>query len=206
MKKLVLASASPRRADLLRLLGLNFEIDPSHISEDLDIPLPPEDHVLEISRKKADAVAPRHKNALILSADTVVALGNHILEKPADASQARDMLTRLSGKTHRVLTGLALSDTQSGNTLSDIAITKVTFRLLTPEEIRLYVETGEPLDKAGAYGAQGRAAAFIESISGCFYNVVGLPLSGFWTLFNRLTGKLPFQATQNVDASLFRNP
>ena len=204
--KLILASASPRRADLLRLLGLTFEIDPSHVDENHGMLLSPKEHVLETAKKKVDAVAPRYPNALILGADTVVALGKDILEKPIDPTDARRMLEKLSGKKHQVLTGLTLTNTETGNTLSDVFSTDVTFRCLLPEEIHRYVETGEPLDKAGAYGAQGQASVFIQSITGCFFNVVGLPLSGFWMLYHRLTGHLPAQADRLQDASVFRNP
>jgi len=186
MKKLILASASPRRSGLLRMLGLPFDVVPSHVSEVLESPLEPADHVLEISRRKTCAVAQGFQDALVLGADTVVVLDGDILEKPADANDAVRMLTRLSGRTHQVFTGLTLVDTSSGRMLSDVAVTDVRFRLLSPDEVRLYVQTREPMDKAGAYAAQGRAAVFIESVSGCFYNVVGLPLTCLWRLVGRM--------------------
>ena len=189
MKRLILASASPRRAGLLQMLGVPFDAVPSHISEDLETPRPPADHVAEISRRKARAVAGEFRDALVLGADTVVVLEGDILEKPADAEDAARMLTRLSGKTHRVFTGLTLIDTESDRVLSDVAVTDVTLRHLSTEDIRRYVQTQEPMDKAGAYAAQGRAAAFIESVSGCFYNVVGLPLARFWGLMDRMAGR-----------------
>ena len=188
MKKLILASASPRRSDLLRLLGVSFDVVPSHVSETLDRSIPPADYVREISSRKARAVAANFHEEIVLGADTVVVLEGDILEKPAGEDEAAQMLGRLSGKTHRVYTGLALIDTGSGRSLQDVAVTDVSMRPITPEEIRQYVRTGEPLDKAGAYAVQGRAAAFVHSISGCFYNVVGLPLSLFCSLLERMVG------------------
>ena len=138
---------------------------------------------------RAQAVAHRFDRAIILGADTVVALEDEIFGKPNDAKHAEDMLARLSGKTHRVYTGLALTDTETGQTLTDVAMTYVTMRVLSAEDISRYVATGDSLDKAGAYGAQGRASAFIQSVSGCFYNVVGLPLACFWNLYHRLVGQ-----------------
>jgi septum formation protein len=189
MKKLILASASPRRASLLRLLDIPFEIAPSNANEALDTILPPAEHVREIAQRKTQAVAHRFDHALVLGADTVVALENAIFEKPNDAKHAKDMLAQLSGKTHQVYTGLVLTDTDTGQTLTEVATTHVTMRVLSSEDISRYVATGDSLDKAGAYGAQGRASAFIQSISGCFYNVVGLPLASFWSLYHRLVGQ-----------------
>jgi septum formation protein len=189
MKKLILASASPRRASLLRLLDIPFEIAPSNANEALDTILPPAEHVREIAQRKTQAVAHRFDHALVLGADTVVALENAIFEKPNDAKHAKDMLAQLSGKTHQVYTGLVLTDTETGQTLTEVATTHVTMRVLSSEDISRYVATGDSLDKAGAYSAQGRASAFIQSISGCFYNVVGLPLASFWSLYHRLVGQ-----------------
>lgn len=205
MKKLILASASPRRSGLLRMLGLPFSVVPSHVSEDLESPLQPADHVLEISRRKTCAVARNFQDELVLGADTVVALDGDILEKPADADDAVRMLTRLSGRTHQVFTGITLADTASGRMLSDVAVTEVRFRTLSHNEIRLYVQTQEPMDKAGAYAAQGRAAVFVESVSGCFYNVVGLPLTCLWRLMDRLLNGSPWSLVPDeaVPADLF---
>ena len=189
MKKLILASASPRRASLLRLLDIPFEIEPSNANEALDTILPPAEYVREIAQRKTKAVAHRFDHALVLGADTVVALEDAIFEKPNDAKHAADMLAQLSGKTHQVYTGLALTDTETGQTLTEVATTHVTMRVLSSEDISRYVATGDSMDKAGAYGAQGRASVFIQSISGCFYNVVGLPLACFWSLYHRLVGQ-----------------
>lgn len=192
MKNLILASASPRRADLLKMLGFTFQVIPSHVSEKVETPVSPADHVLEISSRKAITVAKNFHEELVLAADTVVSLENDILEKPIDSFDATNMLTRLSGTTHQVLTGITLIDTSCGNCLSDIAVTDVTFRTLSMNEIYRYTATKEPLDKAGAYAAQGKASVFIESISGCFYNVVGLPLTCLWKLINRSLGFSPW--------------
>lgn len=201
MKKLILASASPRRSDLLRLLGLSFDVVPSHVSEAMDRSIPPADYVQEISGRKARAVAARFKREIVIGADTVVVLDGDILEKPAGEDDAIRMLSRLSGKTHRVFTGLTLIDSGTGRSLRDVAMTDVAMRPLTPAEIQLYVQSGEPMDKAGAYAVQGRAAAFVQSISGCFYNVVGLPISLFCSLLERLAGQssLMYAAGQRKD-------
>jgi len=198
MKKLILASASPRRASLLRLLDIPFEIVPSNVTEDFDAPLPPAEHVVEIAKRKTRTVANGVSNAIVLGADTVVALGNDILEKPRDSKHAVSMLTRLSGKTHRVYTGLVLIDADTEHIMTDVAITDVTMRDLSREDIDCYVATSEPLDKAGAYGIQGRASIFIKSISGCFYNVVGLPLTNFWSLYHKFTGQSPWSLIPNT--------
>lgn len=199
MSRLILASASPRRAGLLRMLGLPFEIVPSHISEDLGERLTPDQHVLEISRRKARAVAARFRHGLVLGADTVVALDDDmdsiidsIMEKPVDRDDAIGMLTRLSGRTHRVFTGLTLVDAASNRSLSDVVVTHVAIRDLSQDEIRCYVQTGEPMDKAGAYAAQGMAAVFIESVSGCFLNVVGLPMALLWSMLEEVLGHTPW--------------
>ncbi len=198
-KRLILASASPRRAHLLRLLDVPFEIAPSNANESLDTILPPDEYVREIAQRKIQAVAHRFDHALILGADTVVVLENAIFEKPNDAKHAEDMLAQLSGKTHQVYTGLALTDTETGQTLTEVATTHVTMRVLSSEDISRYVATGDSMDKAGAYGAQGRASAFIQSISGCFYNVVGLPLASFWSLYHRLVGQSLWAIIPEID-------
>ncbi|CAI8002991.1 dTTP/UTP pyrophosphatase [Geodia barretti] len=135
MKKLILASASPRRASLLRLLDIPFEIAPSNANEALDTILPPAEHVREIAQRKTKAVVHRFDHALVLGADTIVALEDAIFEKPNDAKHAADMLAQLSGKTHQVYTGLALTDTETGQTLTEVATTHVTMRVLSSEDI-----------------------------------------------------------------------
>jgi septum formation protein len=181
---LVLASASPRRRELLTQAGFEFQIHPAHIPED---PHPNEDpiaYVTRLAREKAEAVypqlAPTHPDLIILGADTTVTLDNHILGKPENPEDAARMLRLLSGRTHRVITGVAIvSATQ---TQSAAEVTAVQFLTLSEEEIQAYIATGEPNDKAGAYAIQGHAARWIPRIEGCYFNVVGLPISLVSTL------------------------
>lgn len=174
------------------MLGFQFTVEPSRVSEEIDGDDGPGDHVRRISHRKANAVAQQHDDGIVLGADTIVVLDDDILEKPVDAADAERMLRRLAGRTHEVYTGLTLIDAQSGSTETDIEVTQVNIRNLTDDEVRRYAATTEPLDKAGAYAAQGRAAVFIQSVNGCFYNVVGLPLARFWGLLEKLLGHSPW--------------
>ena len=171
---LILASGSPRRKEILDTMGLTYSVDVSDVDESLAGL--PEDMVLELSRRKAQAVAPRHSGAVILAADTLV-YGDEVLGKPHDAGEARRMLAGLSGRWHSVYTGVTMMDTRSGRTLSRADVTRVHFIPLTTEDIDAYVATGEPLDKAGAYGIQGRGGMLIDRIEGSYSNVVGLPMA-----------------------------
>lgn len=182
-KKIILASGSPRRAQLLRMIGLQFEVMESRVPEDLNLPEEPVAHVVELSRRKALEVAKRVEEGIIIGADTIVVLEEAILGKPTDQEEAKDMLSRLSGKTHRVYTGFTLLEVPSLRSLSDWEVTEVKFRELEPWEIEEYVRSGSPLDKAGAYGIQDRSAVFVERINGCYYNVVGFPLMKFYQDF-----------------------
>ena len=173
------------------MLGFRFDIIPSGIPETTDEDLTPSDHVLLLSQQKARAVAANAERGIVIGADTIVDLEGEILEKPVDRENAVSMLERLSGKTHRVHTAVTLVDAADDRELSDVAETSVTFRSIPPSEIQRYVEAGESMDKAGAYAAQGRAATFIESVSGCFYNVVGLPLSLVWSMMEQMIGASP---------------
>ncbi len=179
-KRLILASASARRAHLLRLLGLEFEIQASGVEEDEEAHLMPEVHVLELAQKKAERVAENIKEGLVVGADTIVVVDHRILGKPSDPREAHAMLRLLSGRPHEVYTGFALVDRPSGRTVSDYERTRVYFRDLSDEEIARYVATESPMDKAGAYGIQDLSAVFVTRIEGCFYNVVGLPLAKFY--------------------------
>ena len=183
---LILASASPRRAELLKQVGIPFRQVVSGVDEDLHDPADPEDHVRELSRRKAADVARQMSSGIVLGADTVVVLDKHILGKPADGGEAAAMLTMLSGRTHQVYTGLTLIDVAQDVSVSHVEVTEVTFRKLSRDEISDYVATGEPLDKAGAYGIQGRGALLVSGIKGCYYNVVGLPLARLLELLHRL--------------------
>jgi len=180
---LVLASASPRRRELLTQAGYRFEVRPAHIPED---PLPGEDpiaYVTRLAREKAEAVfrdltdaSPKPEETLVvLGADTTVALDNIILGKPEDAADAARMLRLLSGRTHRVITGVAVVTKKGAEVAAEA--TAVRFLTLSDAEIAGYVAGGEPMDKAGAYAIQGRAARWIPRIEGCYFNVMGLPLA-----------------------------
>jgi len=184
--ELILASASPRRAALLEQIGIPFRRVISGVDEDLHDPADPEEHVRELSRLKAQDVARDLTSGIVLGADTVVVLDQHILGKPADEKEAAKMLAMLSSRTHQVYTGLTLIDATRDATVSHVEITEVTFRELGEDEIAAYVSTGEPMDKAGAYGIQGRGALLVSGIKGCYFNVVGLPLVGLLRALEKL--------------------
>lgn len=177
MKKLILASSSPRRAELLKQIGLDFEIRAGNVDE---TPLPglsPPELVRYLAEKKAAAVARQLNDGIVIAADTVVVWQGLLLGKPLDEDDAFAMLSRLQGSVHEVFTGIALAGARSGKSLVGHEQTRVFFRAIGEDEIRRYVAGGEPLDKAGAYGAQGRGAVFIKRLEGCYTNVVGLPLA-----------------------------
>ncbi len=176
MKKIVLASASPRRAELLKQIGLRFTVDPSNHEETPEAGLEPKRLAMVLSLKKARVTAKRHRNAIIIAADTIGVLNGKVIGKPKSATDARRMLRSLSGKTHSVITGFTVYDTGAGRIATRAVETMVRFRRLTAAEIDAYVATGEPLDKAGAYGIQERGAVFIDRIEGDYFNVIGLPL------------------------------
>ncbi|MDZ7372883.1 MAG: Maf family protein [candidate division KSB1 bacterium] len=179
-KRLILASQSPRRAQLLRLLGLEFEVRNSGLVEENHGPADPVEHVLALSRRKAEAVAAGVGEGYVVAADTIVVLDGEILGKPRDEAEAYAMLRRLSGRSHRVYTGFTVIEKPSGRSLSDFEVTDVHFRPLDDEEIWAYIRTGGPMDKAGAYGIQDLSAIFADRIVGCFYNVVGFPLAKWY--------------------------
>ena len=174
--QIVLASQSPRRSQLLRQMGLEeFLVRPAPGEERMDPRLPPARLVEELSRQKADqAAALGAGDEVIIAADTVVALGDRVLGKPRDGAQAREMLRALSGRTHTVYTGVTVR--RGERSLTGHEATLVTFRPLSEIEIEAYAASGEPMDKAGAYGIQGRGGIFVEGIRGDYFNVVGLPL------------------------------
>jgi septum formation protein len=203
---LVLASASPRRRELLTQAGFSFKVHPAHIPEEPNPGEEPIAYVTRLAREKAQAVfdelratfaapqeavsaAPQNaasvssqeaegldgESLAVLGADTTVTLDNHILGKPVDAADAARMLRLLSGRTHKVITGVALVTASSAEAAAEV--TAVRFLTLSDEEISAYIATGEPMDKAGAYAIQGRAARWIPRIEGCYFNVVGLPIA-----------------------------
>ena len=177
MMRLVLASASPRRRELLAQAGYSFEVRPAHIPEEPRAGEDPIAYVVRLAREKAEAVREEigKPGMLVLGADTTVVLNGQILGKPADEADAARMLRMLSGETHRVITGVAL--TTDGRCEVAAEVTGVRFLTLSEDEIAEYVATGEPLDKAGAYAIQGRAARWIPRIEGDYFNVVGLPIA-----------------------------
>jgi len=184
---LVLASASPRREALLRQIGLAFEVRPSEVEEQPSLLAAggdPGEFVRQYAYQKALDVATHYERALVIGADTVVTLEGELLGKPAGERQAREMLALLSGRTHEVHTGLAVVKAGLPAAHPRVAqvVTQVTFRELDPAEIRGYAATGEPLDKAGGYGIQGKGAVLVAGIEGDYYNVVGLPLATLWEM------------------------
>lgn len=188
---LVLASASPRRRDLLSQLGLRFTVAAADLDETPLAGEAADAYVLRLARAKARAVAGRFPGAWVLAADTTVALGSELLGKPADAAEARQMLSRLSGRAHSVYTGVALAGRAEADT---VVRSGVTFRTLTAGEIDWYVGTGEPLDKAGAYAVQGRGGFLVASVDGSPTNVIGLPLGETLELLARAGVPLPWSA------------
>ncbi len=177
MRRIVLASASPRRKQLLEQIGLRFEVEPSDYEEDIAPGSEPHEMAKKLSLGKARAAARKHRKALIIAADTFVVFGDRILGKPHSNAEAREMLRALNGQAHSVISGFTVLDAESGKVVSKSVETKVRMRRLTLREIDGYVRSKEPLDKAGGYAIQGRGAVLVERIEGDYFNVVGLPLS-----------------------------
>jgi septum formation protein len=182
--RIVLASASPRRAELLRAAGIAFDVAPAHVDETVPAGESPEQYVRGVAEAKARAIHRRYPGRVILAADTTVVLGGEILAKPVDAGDAVRMLRLLSGRSHDVLTGVTVV---SGEGASDsrVARTTVEFAPLTAAEIDWYVASGEPMDKAGAYAIQGLASRFVRRIDGSYSNVVGLPVALVYEMLRR---------------------
>ncbi len=179
LPQLILASGSPRRAEILRFVGWEFEKNVADVDETEFTNEKPEDYVQRLARAKAETVAAHYENALVLGADTIVVIDNQIIGKPKDLMDARRMLRLLSNSWHEVFTGVALVKIfeKTHETKVDLQKTRVKFAVLSNEEIELLIEKGEPLDKAGAYAVQAQAALFIEEIRGDYWNVVGLPVN-----------------------------
>lgn len=183
--KLVLASASPRRRELLSSIGLDFEVIPSRIIERRGEGETPQAYVLRLSQEKAEEVSARRQDSWVIGADTTVFIDDTILEKPSDGADAARMLRLISAREHTVFTGVTLLGPSASYRESKVVSTRVTMIGLTDEEIAWYVGTGEPMDKAGAYAVQGIGAMFISSINGNYTNVVGLPLSVLFDMMRR---------------------
>ena len=174
-EKIILASASPRRRELMCFITEDFEIKTADVDETIENGTKPEDAVKSLALKKAQAVSKKYKGRLVIGADTIVVCNNEILGKPENENSAFEMLKMLSGKTHYVLTGVCITDwvkTECFCVKSD-----VTFFNLSDEEIRQYIQSGEPMDKAGSYAIQGKGSLFVEKINGDYFNIVGLPVS-----------------------------
>jgi len=185
VSRFILASASPRRAELLAAAGFDFDVAPADVDEAPRPEEPPRDYVLRIARAKADAVANLQNGArAVLAADTTVVVDGWLMGKPKDAREAAVMLRALSGRVHDVHTGVVVQTRTTHR--AAIETTQVRFHPLADDEIAWYIETGEPMGKAGAYGIQGRAARFIERIEGSWSNVVGLPISTVYRLLNEV--------------------
>jgi len=176
MRKIVLASKSPRRKSLLKQIGINFAVDVSEVDEKKFSHSNPVNLAKALSFAKAKIISKKHKNALIIGADTVVVLNREIIGKPKSLKDAREILEKLSRKTHVVITGLTVLDTKTKKHITSAVKTKVKFKNLTKEEVNWYVKTGEPMDKAGGYGIQDKGAVLVESVSGDYSNIVGLPI------------------------------
>ena len=170
----ILASQSPRRIELLKTVIKNFQVVPSKIEEVCDKDLSPEENAIFLGRKKANWVAKQHPHNLVIGADTMVVLKNKIIGKPTDAENARQILRQLSGQEHKVIAGVAVVHSKI---FSAARISHVRIKALTPNVINSYVESGEPMDKAGAYAIQGEGSFLVESYSGSYSNIIGLPMA-----------------------------
>ncbi len=178
MKKLILASQSPRRRELLEKCGIPFICEPADIDETITEGNDLSDEIRRLSRRKAEAVLALHPDAVIIGSDTIVAVDGKILGKPKDRNEAREMLQMLSGNTHQVITGLCVIS--SSRCFQDVSVSHVTFAPLSADEIDAYVSSGECDDKAGAYAIQGGAGKFITNIDGDYYAIMGLPLNSVY--------------------------
>ena len=178
MKSLILASASPRRREILDKMGVAYEVIPSTGDEALDLSLPLTEGVIQVAKAKAEEVASAHPDRLVLGADTVVAIDGQVLGKPQDEEDAFAMLSSLQGRWHQVLTGVWVTSPDGGRGFASVA--EVCFYPLTAQEIRDYIATGEPMDKAGSYGIQGLGMRFVKEMRGDYYNVMGLPGGELW--------------------------
>ncbi len=186
MERLTLASGSPRRQEILTNLGLNFTVLPANIDESPQLSEEPQSYALRMAVQKAMAAANKVESGLIIGADTIVVVDGQIMGKPRDVAEAAQQLRVLSGREHIVFSGLGIVDKTTGRTVSTLEQTIVYFREMSDAEIQSYIRTGEPLDKAGSYGIQGKGAVFIRRIEGDYFNVVGLPIAKLYSLLAEL--------------------
>jgi len=175
-QRIILASASPRRIEMLKLAGLIFDVIPADIDESALPREEPSQHVLRLAAEKSLCVAAGNPDCLVIGADTIVFIDGEILGKPVSREDARKMVAKLSGRAHEVYTGFCMVHSASGTKIAEAVRTTVIFREITPDEISWYIGTPEPYDKAGAYAAQGMSASFVKEIRGSYTNVIGLPL------------------------------
>ena len=189
---IILASGSPRRRQLIEMLGMEFRVVAPNVDESLRAAEQPEEYVTRLAREKARTVAAREQGSVVLAADTTVVLRGRVFAKPGTPEEAADMLRRLQGRKHQVLTAVAVA--RDGRLEHALDVTDVTFRRLSTQQISEYVATGEPLDKAGAYAIQGKGAALVEGIHGDFFGVMGLPLRLALDLLARFG--LPYRFTR----------
>jgi septum formation protein len=190
--RVILASASPRRRELLTLIGIRHEVRPADIDESLLTGERPVAHAERLARAKAHTIAEHEAGAVVIAADTIVVVDGDVLGKPRDAADARAMLRRLSGRTHTVLTAVAVA--LGAKTESAVESVDVTFRALSDDDIVSYVATGEPMDKAGAYGIQGYGATIVERVDGDYFSVMGLGLRRLVELLDRVGVRYTFQS------------
>ena len=184
--KIILASASPRRKTILSQVDLDFIVEPSNINEDFSIELLPKAFCEHWAREKANDIAKSHSDKLIIGADTIVIINDKILGKPKNYKESFAMLKSLSGKTHQVLTGVSLVHLDLGIDFTFNESTDVSFCFLTDEEINKYIDKYKPYDKAGSYGIQDGFSVYVEKIKGCFYNVMGFPISRFHKFYKAI--------------------
>jgi septum formation protein len=182
--QLILASASPRRAELLQNAGIPFIVEPAHVAEQPTEDEQPLQYAQRLARDKARAIFARHPDSVVLGADTVVVVDEHLLEKPRDTRDAARMLGMLSGRAHQVITGVCVVAT--GYEQTEAETTEVRFSAISESEVANYVQSGEPMDKAGAYAIQGLASRWVERIDGCYFNVVGLPVPRLYRMLQTL--------------------
>lgn len=190
MKRIILASSSPRRKQLLEQLGISFDCCPARIDEDLGTEETAREAVRRIALNKAEKASEMVRNSIIIAADTMVVCNGEVLGKPDNARDAFSKLYKLKGREHEVITAVCVMDTENGQCEVQDEITRVYFRDISDEEIRAYIRTEEPMDKAGAYGIQGMGAVFVDRIEGCYFNVVGLPLKHLYSMLQRQGVKL----------------
>ena len=184
--RIILASASPRRREILeRILGRSIQVVIPEVDEVVDINLSPAEQAKALALKKAEYAARKIESGIVVAGDTVVVVDGEVLGKPKDEREAREMLTKLSGKEHKVITGIAMINVETGEKLVDAVETKVYMKKMTMEELELYIKSGEPLGKAGGYAIQEIGALLVGGIDGCFFNVVGLPISKLYEMLKQ---------------------